>query len=66
MAKLGFHTVNEMIGQSDVLRPIENREFWKLKKLRFDKILYQEPALQGTGLYKQQDQHHELEDVLDW
>ena len=66
MAKLGFHTVNEMIGQSDVLRPIENREFWKLKKLRFDKILYQEPALQGTGLYKQQDQHHELENVLDW
>ncbi|CAN5737462.1 glutamate synthase large subunit [soil metagenome] len=66
MAELGFRTVNEMIGQSDVLTTRDNIHHWKYSKLDLSPILYKEPASEYVGLYKQEEQDHGLADVLDW
>jgi glutamate synthase (NADPH) large chain len=66
MAELGFRTVNDMIGQVDVLKQKKNVGHWKIKDLDLSPILYKEPAKPWIGLYKQMEQDHALEDVLDW
>ena len=66
MAELGFKTVNEMIGQVEYLEPRENISHWKFNKLDLSPILYKEPASFYTGLYKMEEQDHEINEVLDW
>jgi len=66
MAELGFRTVNEMVGQADMLQLREDIDHWKFKDLDLSPILYREPADPSVGLYRQIDQDHEIEDVLDW
>ncbi len=66
MAELGFRTINEMVGQVDSLDLRENINHWKYSKLDLSPILYKEPASLYTGLYKQEEQDHGLQDVLDW
>src|SRR5690606_1937004 len=66
MAELGFRTVNEMVGRTDVLRVRQDVNHWKVKKLDFSPILYREATAEGVGQYKQIDQDFELEKVLDW
>ena len=66
MAELGFRTVDEMIGQADVLKVREDIQHWKYDKLNLSAILYKEPAAEGVGLYKQEEQDHGLSEVLDW
>ncbi|MBC7937740.1 MAG: glutamate synthase large subunit [Rhizobacter sp.] len=66
MAELGYKTVNEMIGQVDALVTRENMTHWKYAKLDLSAILFKEPLSNSTGLYKQEDQDHELENILDW
>lgn len=66
MAELGFHTVNEMIGQVDVLKVNEKIDHWKIKKLDLSPILYKQPAGKDVGLYKQMQQDHGIANVLDW
>lgn len=65
MAELGFKTVNEMIGQSDLLKPREIADAdWKLKYVDLSPILYKEPA-NGQPLYNTEGQDHGLDKVLD-
>ncbi|HKB44502.1 MAG TPA: glutamate synthase large subunit [Chitinophagaceae bacterium] len=66
MADLGFKTVNEMIGQVENLEPRENISHWKFNKLDLSPVLYKEPASPYTGLYKMEEQDHEINEVLDW
>jgi glutamate synthase (NADPH/NADH) large chain len=66
MAELGFRTVNEMVGRSDMLRVRQDIDHWKVKKLDLSPILHREPVREHVGLYKQIDQDFELEKVLDW
>ncbi|CAN5213878.1 glutamate synthase large subunit [soil metagenome] len=66
MAELGFRKVNEMIGQADVLGMRENIHHWKYNNIDLSAILYKEPANEYVGLYKQEEQDHGLEGVLDW
>jgi glutamate synthase (NADPH) large chain len=66
MAELGFRTVNEMVGRSDMLRVRQDIDHWKIKKLDLSPILMREPVREHVGLYKQIDQDFELEKVLDW
>ncbi|MBX2964543.1 MAG: glutamate synthase large subunit [Cyclobacteriaceae bacterium] len=65
MAELGFRTINEMVGRTDLLRVRQDADHWKLKKLDFSPILYREVTADGGGHYKQIDQDFELEKVLD-
>jgi glutamate synthase (NADPH/NADH) large chain len=66
MAELGFRTVNEMIGQSDKLAIRDDITHWKHENLDLSKILYKAPASPEVGLFKQEEQDHGIEDVLDW
>ncbi|MBL7857307.1 MAG: glutamate synthase large subunit [Cyclobacteriaceae bacterium] len=66
MAELGFRTVNEMVGRTDLLRVRTDIDHWKIKKLDLSPILHREPAREHIGLYKQIEQDFELEKVLDW
>ncbi len=66
MAELGFRTVNEMVGRSDMLRVRQDIDHWKIKKLDLSPLLQREPGREHIGLYKQIDQDFELEKVLDW
>ncbi|MFT5640539.1 MAG: glutamate synthase (NADPH/NADH) large chain [Cyclobacteriaceae bacterium] len=65
MAKLGFATINEMVGQSQVLKVKNNLDHWKLKNIDFSPILNQDVVPDTFGLYHQFDQVHGLEKVLD-
>ncbi len=66
MAELGYRTIEEMVGQSDVLKIREGIQHWKYSKLDLSPILYKEPAEASTGLYKQEEQDHGIAGVLDW
>ena len=66
MAELGFRTINEMVGQVDSLEARNDIKHWKYSKLDISPILYKEPASSHTGLYKQEEQDHGLDNLLDW
>lgn len=67
MASLGFRTVNEMVGHADILQLRENIDHPKIKHLDLSPLFYkQEVDETKVGLYKQMEQDHELDQVLDW
>jgi len=65
MAELGFRTINEMVGQSNVLKVKTDLDHWKLKNIDFSPILHQESVPASFGKHHQIDQDHGLEKVLD-
>jgi glutamate synthase (NADPH/NADH) large chain len=65
MAELGFRTVNEMIGQTDRLEVRDLDGHWKYHNLDLSGILYKEPMSLDTPLFKQEEQDHGIEEVLD-
>ncbi len=65
MAQLGFRTLNEMVGRTDVLEPKQAIDHWKAKGLDFSKILYQPDVDDSVGRYCQIPQDHGLEKSLD-
>ncbi|MFZ5972176.1 MAG: glutamate synthase large subunit [Bacteroidota bacterium] len=65
MAELGFRTVNEMIGQSDRLEVRGLEAHWKYRNLDLSPILFKEPMSLDTPLFKQEEQDHGIESVLD-
>jgi glutamate synthase (ferredoxin) len=58
MAKLGFRTINEMIGRTDKLVPWKAIEHWKAKGLDLTPILHQPEVGPEVGRYRQIDQDH--------
>jgi glutamate synthase (ferredoxin) len=65
MAQLGFRTLEEMVGRTDVLDPKKAVAHWKAKGLDFSKILYQPQVGPEVGRYCQIAQDHGLEKSLD-
>jgi glutamate synthase (ferredoxin) len=65
MAKLGFRTVNEMIGRTDCIEMNQAVDHWKAKGLDFSKILYQPAVGPEVGRYKTEDQDHGIATSLD-
>jgi len=65
MAKLGFRTLNEMVGRTEVLEAKQAVEHWKAKGLDFSKILYQPEVGEDVGRYCQISQDHGLDKSLD-
>ncbi|MBK5277661.1 MAG: glutamate synthase large subunit [Bacteroidia bacterium] len=66
MAEQGFRTVNEMIGQVNRLDVNDLENSWKHEHINLAPILYKEPMSLDTALYKQEEQDHELNNILDW
>ncbi|EIM77676.1 ferredoxin-dependent glutamate synthase [Nitritalea halalkaliphila LW7] len=65
MASLGFRTVDEMVGQSDVLKVVSNLQHWKWDKVDFTPIFHKVEVPDHVGIYKQIDQEFGLKKVLD-
>jgi glutamate synthase (ferredoxin) len=65
MARLGFRTLNEMVGRTDKLVPWKAIEHWKAKGLDLTPILHQPEAGPEVGRYRQIAQDHGIEKSLD-
>ncbi len=65
MAKLGFRTMNEMIGRTDKLDMTKAVDHWKAKGLDFSSIFHQPKVASGVGRYCQIPQDHGLDKALD-
>ena len=65
MAKLGFRTMDEMIGRVDKLDLRPAVDHWKAKGLDFSSILYQPPVGPDVPIHRVRSQEHGLEKSLD-
>jgi glutamate synthase (NADPH) large chain len=65
MAKLGFRTVNEMVGQVGKLDMRKAVEHWKAHGVDLSKILYQPQLKPGIGIHHIETQNHHLDKALD-
>ncbi|MGN6642076.1 MAG: glutamate synthase large subunit [Verrucomicrobiota bacterium] len=65
MAKLGFRTIEEMIGRTDRLVPWKAIDHWKARGVDISPILHQPKMGPEVGRFRQMDQDHGLEKSLD-
>ncbi len=65
MAKLGFRTLNEMVGRTDKLAPWKAIAHWKAKGLDLTPILDKPEVGPEIGRYRQIEQDHGIEKSLD-
>ncbi|MDB9314595.1 glutamate synthase large subunit [Spirulina sp. CS-785/01] len=65
MAELGFRTINEMVGRTDVLEEKKAADHWKAKGVDLSKLLHQPEVSADIGRYCQVQQDHGLAKSLD-
>ncbi len=65
MARLGFRTVEEMIGQADRLDMRRAVDHWKAQGLDYSRLLTKPEAAPGDKVYNCEEQDHGLEQALD-
>ncbi|MCH6236047.1 glutamate synthase large subunit [Cognataquiflexum rubidum] len=65
MASLGFSTISEMVGQSDVLKATGHMNHWKWDKIDLSPIFHKVEVPDHVGIHKQIDQEFDLKNVLD-
>jgi glutamate synthase domain-containing protein 3 len=65
MAKLGFRTINEMIGHTECIEMKPAVDHYKAQGLDFAKILYQPSVGPEVGRFQTETQDHGLESSLD-
>ncbi|MGE0256271.1 MAG: glutamate synthase large subunit [Alphaproteobacteria bacterium] len=65
MARLGFRTLDEMIGRVDRLDMRRAVDHWKARGVDLSKLLYQAPAKPGMAVWNSERQNHGLDKALD-
>jgi glutamate synthase (NADPH/NADH) large chain len=65
MAQLGFRTLSDMVGRSDLLDMRKGIEHWKAKGLDFSRIFYQPPMPPEVARFRCETQDHGLARALD-
>jgi glutamate synthase (ferredoxin) len=65
MAQLGFRTINEMIGHTEVIEMKPAVDHYKAQGLDFSKILYQPDVGEKVGRFQTETQDHGLDMSLD-
>lgn len=65
MAELGFRTLHEMIGQSQMLDMRTAIDHYKAKNLDLSGIFHRPQVDESVGLYCMEEQDHELDKALD-
>jgi glutamate synthase (NADPH/NADH) large chain len=65
MAKLGFRTVNEMIGRTDLLEMRRGLKHPKARLINLERVLHRPTVAPGTKTYQCEPQHHRLAGALD-
>jgi len=65
MASLGFTSINEMVGQIEVLDQKRVTDHWKAQGLDFSKLFFNPQMGDDVGIFHTQTQEHHLEEILD-
>jgi glutamate synthase domain-containing protein 3 len=65
MSKLGFRTINEMIGRTDRLAVRTSNQNWKTERLDFTDVLAPAEARPGVGVFKCIPQDHGIDTAFD-
>ena len=65
MSRLGFRTVDEMIGQSDRINMRGAIDHWKARGLDYSRVLAKPDADADTAIYQSERQDHGLDRALD-
>lgn len=65
MAELGFRTIEEMVGRTDVLESKQAVEHWKAKGVDLSPLLHQPEMGEDVGRFCQMAQDHGLDRSLD-
>lgn len=65
MAQLGFRSINEMVGRTDVLEVNQAVDYWKARGLDLTPLLWQPDVPAEIGRYCQVEQDHGLDRSLD-
>jgi glutamate synthase domain-containing protein 3 len=65
MARLGFRTVDEMVGRSDVLRAKDLSGHWKARTLDLRALLYRPNVAASVATHRVRSQDHPIDSVLD-
>jgi len=65
MAQLGFRTLQEMIGRSDLLDMRKGIAHWKAKGLDFTRVFHQPPMPPEVARFHREEQDHGLARALD-
>jgi len=65
MAELGFRTINEMVGRTDVIEMRTALDHWKSKGLNFDSLLFQPELPEGSTPYCTLTQDHGIDKSID-
>ena len=65
MAELGFRTINEMVGQTQCLKPLDGIDHWKYKGVDLAPLLYKEESSDEQTLYCSIEQKHLIHDIVD-
>lgn len=66
MAELGFKTIDEMVGRTDMLELRPEIDHWKYKNIDLSGLLYKQEDGAEAGLYRTQAQDHGIKDQIDW
>ncbi len=66
MAKLGFRTINEMVGQVQKLDHKKAVEHYKAEGIDLTPILYQVDVPAGTKFYNTQEQKHDIDKSIEF
>jgi len=66
MAKLGFRTLDEMIGRVDMLQQRKNIDHWKAKAINLSSILHQPTVPLRIGRRCSISQDHGLNEAMDY
>jgi glutamate synthase (ferredoxin) len=65
MAQLGFHSIDDMVGHSEVLNTTQALSHWKAQGLDFSSILYKPDVSPSVGTRCIDSQNHNLGGALD-
>lgn len=65
MAELGFRSIEEMVGQSQVLKVRDNLTHWKFRHVDLSPMLVKAEPVNGDTLYKSVEQKHLIHDIID-
>ncbi|TCD11417.1 glutamate synthase large subunit [Oricola cellulosilytica] len=64
LAAMGYRTLNEIIGETDLLEQEALIEHWKARGLDFSKVFYK-PEAGKSEIYWTERQKHPIDDILD-
>lgn len=65
MAKLGFRSIDEMVGRVDKLRQVKGTGHWKADTVDLGKLLYKPKLEECDGVYCTRNQDHGIAQSLD-